>query len=615
MAAGRVRAASGRLRRPGGPLRSPLDPPPNASDESRAAIERTKSRAAIERTSTRGGLACLRRPGGPLRSPLDPPLNARAKQSRAAIERTKSRAAIERLMAHYHDHGEDDLLTDDEWQELLTEQYIYSGDQIELTTVGIDIGSSTSHLIFSRLKLRRLGQQLSSRFVVVSREALYRSPILLTPYRADYTIDAHGLEQFVNEAYAAAGLRPDQVDTGAVILTGEAVKRTNARAIAELFATEAGNFVCASAGHNLEAVMAAHGSGAVAMSRQESSVVLNVDVGGGTSKLALVRNGEVLETASLAVGGRLVAMDERGRLTRIEGPVRPIADELGIELHLGQPLSPGDQESLADALADCLLQAMRRDPPSELTQQLFVTPRLTSEIKHIDALTFSGGVSEYLYGREEQEFGDLARPLATAIRDRLKGGAFSAPLREPTEHIRATVIGASQFTVQVSGNTIQVSRPEMLPLHNLQVVYPRLPEGDDLRADAVQQAIDASLRRFDLEEGAQPLALAIDWNGTPRYGLLRALAEGVVQALPRSLAAGLPLVLVFHHDFGKLVGHILRDELGVRNDLISIDNVEVKEFDYIDVGAIIDKARSVPVVVKSLVFPAGYDPRAELLSS
>jgi ethanolamine utilization protein EutA len=203
--------------------------------------------------------------------------------------------------------------------------------------------------------------------------------------------------------------------------------------------------------------------------------------------------------------------------------------------------------------------------------------------------------------------------LAAAIRERVQT-RFDAPLRDPSEHIRATVIGASQFTVQVSGNTIQVSRPEMLPLHNLQVVYPRLPEGKaELSAEAVQQAIEASLRRFDLHEGMQPVALAIDWKGSPRYTSLRALAEGVVQALPRTLEQTLPLVLVFHHDYGKLVGHILRDELGVRSDLVSIDNVEVKEFDYIDIGAVIDNARSVPVVVKSLVFPVGYDPRAELL--
>ena len=512
-----------------------------------------------------------------------------------------------------HDHGADDDLSPDELAELFSETYLYSGDAIELKTVGIDIGSSTSHLIFSLLKLRRLGKQLSSRFVVVSREALYRSPILLTPYRADYTIDAEQLAHFVHAAYNNAGLGPGDVDTGAIILTGEAVKRTNARAIAELFASETGKFVCASAGHNLEAVMAAHGSGAVALSRNEGVVVLNVDVGGGTSKLAVARGGDVVETAALAIGGRMLAMDAERRLTRIEPAARQIAEPSGVNLHLGEKLPLEDERRLAAVMADCLLQAMRREPPSALTLSLYVTPPLASELA-AEALTFSGGVSEFIYAREHNDFGDLSASLAEAIRHRLATAGFDAVLRDPAERIRATVIGASQFTVQVSGNTIWVSRPGLLPLHNLQVVYPRLPAGDDLTAGAVQQAIAESLRRFDLEEGTQPVALAIDWIGTPRYAQLRALAEGVVHALPGTLAAGLPLVLVFHHDFGKLVGRMLRDELGVHSDLLSVDSVEVREFDFIDIGAIIDGARSVPVVVKSLVFPvaAERDPRAEL---
>ena len=504
-----------------------------------------------------------------------------------------------------HDHGDDDELSPEELAELFSETYLYSGDAIELTTVGIDIGSSTSHLIFSRLKLRRLGKALSSRFVVVSREALYRSPILLTPYRPDYTIDADHLAAFVEEAYRGAGLEPEDVDTGAVILTGEAVKRTNARAIAELFASQTGRFVCASAGHNLEAVMAAHGSGAVALSRDAGYVVMNVDVGGGTSKLAIARGGDVVETAALAIGGRLLAMDSNRRLIRLEAPILQVADSVDVRLRLGEPLSRADEQSLVAAMADCLLRAMRRDPSSPLTRSLYVTAPLVNELVP-EALTFSGGVSEFIYQREDGDYGDLARPLAEAIRERL--GTFRTLLRDPNEHIRATVIGASQFTVQVSGNTIWVSRPELLPLHDLQVVYPRLPVGDSLTADGVRLAIEEGLRRFDLQEGAQPVALAIDWKGQPRYPLLRSIADGVVQALPRTLAARLPLVLVFHHDFGKLVGRILRDELGVRSDVVSIDNVEVKEFDYVDVGAFIEGARAVPVVVKSLVFPTTPQP-------
>src|SRR5438874_1183694 len=198
----------------------------------------------------------------------------------------------------------------------------YYTDNVELTTVGIDVGSSTSHLMFSRLHLQRLGQYLSSRYVVVKREMLHRSPILLTPYRADNTIDAAALDSFVQHAYADAGLTPADVDSGAIILTGEAIKRTNARAVADLFAEHAGKFVCASAGHNLEAILAANGSGALELSRQTKQIMLNVDLGGGTSKLALIANGHVLETAAINVGGRLVAFDASGAVSRIEPAAR-----------------------------------------------------------------------------------------------------------------------------------------------------------------------------------------------------------------------------------------------------------------------------------------------------
>jgi ethanolamine utilization protein EutA len=509
------------------------------------------------------------------------------------------------VSVHFHDHGEDD-----EGPIEVSETYVYSGDSLELTTVGIDVGSSTSHLIFSRLKLRRLGQQLSSRYVVVSREAIHRSPILLTPYTADYAINAEQLRAFVREAYAAAGLSPDQVDTGAVILTGEAVKRKNARAIADLFANEAGKFVCASAGPNLEAIMAAHGSGAVALSREPARVVLNVDVGGGTSKLALIRKGTILETSSVNVGGRLVAFDEQGRVTRIEPAARIVADALGVELRLGHPLAAGDRGRLAEALADCLVSAIRREPLGPLAEQLMVTLPLMNPTP-IDGVTFSGGVSEYLYEREGRDFGDLARPLADAIRSRIAGDAMPAPILAGGERIRATVIGASQFTVQVSGNTISISRPELLPIHNLQVVYPRLTS-DDPSADEVSEAIRVGFRRFDLEEGVQPVALALDWDGTPSYPRLRRLADGIAGGLPNSLAGGLPIVLVFSGDIGKLVGSILREDLAIPNDVISIDSIDVEELDYIDIGSVIRPSRAVPVVIKSLIFPHGQDARAEL---
>src|SRR5438270_6497000 len=225
-------------------------------------------------------------------------------------------------------------------------------DNVELTTVGVDVGSSTSHLLFAKLHLQRLTQSLSSRFVVVHREVLHRSPILLTPYRPDGLIDVLALERFVHAAYAEAGLTPDQIDTGAVILTGAALERSNSRAVAELFAGSGGKFVCASAGHNLEGILAAHGSGAVALSHQRGDILLHVDVGGGTTKLGLLRNGEVLRTAAIHVGGRLVAFDADNRITRIEPSATLVADQLNIPLALGGKLSAEDRRRMAEALVD-----------------------------------------------------------------------------------------------------------------------------------------------------------------------------------------------------------------------------------------------------------------------
>src|SRR5215211_3101624 len=85
-------------------------------------------------------------------------------------------------------------------------QVAWAADNVELTTVGIDIGSSTSHLIFARVHLQRLSSALSSRFVVVDRKILWQSPILLTPYGADFTIDTAILATFINASYADAGL-------------------------------------------------------------------------------------------------------------------------------------------------------------------------------------------------------------------------------------------------------------------------------------------------------------------------------------------------------------------------------------------------------------------------
>ena len=210
-------------------------------------------------------------------------------------------------------------------------------DEIQLISVGIDIGSSTSHLAFSRIVLERL----DTRYMVVERTLLHQSDVLLTPYRSDDAIDAEALASFFEAQYEAAGLKPEDIDTGALILTGVAVRRSNARAIGEIFSAQTGKFVVVSAGDGLETTLAAFGSGAVALSGRTRQRVLNVDIGGGTSKLALCENGAIRHISAIDIGARVVAFGTDRRVTRLEEAGKYFAKQAGVALALGAVLTPG----------------------------------------------------------------------------------------------------------------------------------------------------------------------------------------------------------------------------------------------------------------------------------
>lgn len=478
----------------------------------------------------------------------------------------------------------------------------WAADNVELTTVGIDIGSSTSHLMFTRVHLQRLSTALSSRFVVVDRRVLWQSPILLTPYVADFTIDTEKLADFIAQSYSEAGLARADVDSGAVILTGEALKRRNARAIADLFSEEAGKFVCASAGHHMECQMAAHGSGAVRLSKTRGVTVLNVDIGGGTTKVALVGNGEILATAAIAVGGRLI-VEHAGGVVRLEAPAEEMAKSLGIELALGKALGLPERRRLIGRMVELVMAMIDRREPDELASRLLVTEPWAENVAdvRIDAMTFSGGVAEYLYGRERDRFGDLGADLAHELRHALAHRSGPA-VWDPGQGIRATVIGAAQFSVQVSGNTIKVTDPASLPINNLPVIACEFALNDEIDKHQVKSAVCGALSRSDFEEGSSSVALSFPWRGDPVHRRLHAIAEGICAALPRTLAAGLPLVLLIDGDIGMSLGRVIRYETAPGANVIAIDGVQLKQFDYVDIGRVIEFTNVVPIIIKSLLF-------------
>jgi ethanolamine utilization protein EutA len=473
--------------------------------------------------------------------------------------------------------------------------FIWSQEHVELKTVGIDIGSSTSHLLFAKVVLQRQSEGLSARFVVVDRQVLWRSPIMLTPFLPDGLIDAQALKLFIDKSYKEAGFERTDVDSGAVILPGEAIKRKNARAIDELFADEAGKFVCATAGHILECRLAAHGSGAVKLSRDRSQCVLHVDVGGGTTKLTLIDRGTPVSSAAFAVGGRLVATDDQGKWTRIDDSARLTAEDLGFAPTPGAFADPGKREAAAQRLAKVAADYVLGAKLDTLGQKLMLTEPLRRTVEPT-ALTFSGGVSEYIFGTEPQEYGDIAMPLARAMIKELTTRA-KLPLIDPGQRIRATVIGASQFTIQVSGKTIYLSDPSMLPVHGVPVMH--VGRTAEEQPEKLAEAIRQGFVSLDLGPDGRA-AIAFSWQGDPSFERLAATSKAIIAAVAPKRTE--PLFLMIDGDIGRTIGRLLHEELGLPGPLVSIDGVQLQDLDYVDVGELMSPPGVVPVVIKSLLF-------------
>jgi ethanolamine utilization protein EutA len=499
---------------------------------------------------------------------------------------------------HDHDYFDDDTPLED--------NPLWVQDHVTLTSVGMDIGSAGTQVVFSRLALRRLSEANSSRYVVTSRETLFQSPVAITPYKDDERIDDQALGAIVDRAYADAKLEPDDIDTGVVILTGEALRRENAEAITAVLAREAGDLVCATAGHHMEAMLAAYGSGAARASHERGARILNIDIGGGTTKLALLEHGRVLATAALHVGGRLLAVDGQGSIVRLDPAGQYHARQAGLTLNRGDTIDDRALNAIGDTMADALVDALMRAPRSEKVAKLYLTDPI-GDLGPIDGIMVSGGVGEFVYGRETRDFGDLGGPLGRALRARIDSGDLPWPLLPAGECIRATALGASAYSVQLSGNTSYISDPsKLLPRRNLQVIQPPFKFGETVDADALAEAIRKHLTAFDLADGRE-VALALRWQGPPSYDRIMQTARGIVAGLSGPLAAGRPLFIMLDGDVAQTLGRMLQTELHVTNDILAIDGVTLWDFDYIDLGRIRVPSMTVPVTIKSLVF--SQDPR------
>ena len=468
-----------------------------------------------------------------------------------------------------------------------------------LCSVGVDVGTTTTQVIFSALEvINRAPVNQVPRYEFSRRDILFQSPVVFTPFTAERQIDVAALRRFVDEQYAAAGLSRAEVETGAIIVTGETSKSRNARDAVMQLSDALGDFVVATAGPHLESLIAGRGSGAAEYSRENACRVLNIDIGGGTSNYAVFVGGRLVDSACLNVGGHLVETDANGRVTRVHEPARRMCAALFGAHADPQRLDRAQLEEVARRMADMVVE-VAQGAPSPLARDLLMTEALR-ECAPYEAVFISGGVGACLYQPElaagEFAFGDLGPLLARALAPLLP--PLSQRLPPPAHTVRATVIGAGAHTLSLSGSTIWLDTAH-LPLKNLPVAHPAVATSLGL-AEAWAQAV----QRLDLAPPTDAYVLALPESIEPRYRDIVAVS-GELDRFCRESAAGNthPLIVVCRQDLGKALGMEFSPSLRDR-ELAVIDEVQTHEGDYLDIGLPIFDGRLVPVTVKSLAFPS-----------
>ena len=471
-------------------------------------------------------------------------------------------------------------------------------NRIEILSVGVDVGSSTSHLVFSKLVLIKDEHSVTRRFNIEERNIIYEGRIVNTPLLDDNTIDIDRLTDFFKKEYQRAGIDPDDIQTGAVIITGESARKQNAKQIAEALSNDAGKFVAATAGPNFESVIAAMGSGAAARSKDDNKTILSCDIGGGTSNIAVTKNGEILSTSCISVGGRVLGVNSKGKIWRIDKPALKVMQHLGLNYKIGDQISNADIESIASTLAEALFEVIRGPAKSALTRQLMLTDNLTFPSR-IDEYSFSGGIAELMYGGEDN-YDDIGQILADQINSLTP--KLSPAVIEPANKIRATVIGAGAYSLSISGSSGFMDDKIAFPIRNVPVIRVDV-DRSKLSVEHIISQINVSFQRFDLEEGEEIIALYFKDPVMASYPQLELFARSIEGALTNSIQNKIPIILIFDTDIACSVGSVIRRETDLKTNLLSLDELNLKEGDWIDIGEPLVAGQVFPVTVKSLVFP------------
>jgi len=470
-----------------------------------------------------------------------------------------------------------------------------------ILSAGIDIGTSTMQLIFSRLTVEnKAGSFAIPRIDIVDKEVFYRSDIYITPLFSSTEIDAVQVKNIVAREYQKAGIEPKEVKTGAVIITGEAARKKNATQVLEALSSMAGDFVVATAGPDLESVLAARGAGIDRLSEKKRKVIANLDVGGGTTNIAVYQNGILLGTTCLDIGGRLIKIND-GRITYIFHKIQSLAKSCGISIAVGDTLNKTKLQRICEVMASQLTQAIGLEKQDELHRSLYTNNGKHLQLESaIEAVSFSGGVADFINDSTKEEcfrFGDIGILLGRAI---AIDPAFTHILHyQAAETIRATVVGAGTHTTEVSGSTISYSR-ERLPVKNIPVLKVEKDCEDSLEAfySSVRKQMPLYMSALHQEQ----IAIAFNGKGYTGFSDIQALAKTILTSMKEVMESQYFLIIVVESDIAKALGNALQVLSKNKKDVLCIDGIRALSGDYIDIGEPIAGGHVVPVVIKTLIF-------------
>lgn len=475
-----------------------------------------------------------------------------------------------------------------------------------MTSIGLDVGTSTTKFVVSRLRITGKPHPLAgSDYKITERQLVYESPVYLTPLLDPNTIDHSAVSLLLQDELRKAGIDRHTVKSGAVIITGETAAKSNAERLLHVLSAEAGNFVAASAGPDLEGVLAGKGAGAEKRSMASGNTVANIDVGGGTANVALFRKGEALATVTFHVGGRLIRLTPDGTVDYVSPSLALWLERKGWRLPPGTQVEFTQLKEIAEGMAFGMIDFLAGHAGNADWEaaELCMGP-LPSRLPPIDEVMVSGGVAELMKKlpprsvAETAVYNDIGPLLAHALTAAC--GSRSWTVVEAEQTVRATVIGAGRQSMELSGSTIHADE-DALPLRNVPVIRVAGTPDGNWEAE-LTAAFEAGFRLYG-SVGPAPFAIAPVINGSMlSYAQLGKLADALAALYKSRYAAGQIAVIVLEKDLAKALGQLLSLRCGGSPRIVSIDNVRLGFGDFIDIGEKIAGC-TVPVMVKTLVFP------------